>query len=140
MQQFSKAPFPEQQRRRPEKLISGVPTVASGYGSNWASTDINAVRYVRSRLLAFTFGQLTIYGGADLENVHVRLYKSAMTSRLIRELGDELWATLCVLALHIDVDSKCYPTQSRKAVLWELGEAKYCLIILLENIKIVAEE
>lgn len=48
-------------------------------------------------------------------DVYIRVYKAAMTSGLMRKLGDRLWRTLCVLALHMNDNGECYPTQEKIA-------------------------
>lgn len=44
-----------------------------------------------------------------------------MTSGLIRELGDEHWTTLCILAMHMKENGRCYPSQDKVAKLLGIG-------------------
>jgi len=55
------------------------------------------------------------------EGLFVRMYISAMTSGVIRELGDERWTTLCILAMHMREDGRCYPPQDKIAKLLGIG-------------------
>lgn len=50
-----------------------------------------------------------------MKDVFIRLHRDAFKYGLFRSLGDRLWATLCVLAFHMDEDGKCYPTQQQIA-------------------------
>ncbi|RSL28895.1 helix-turn-helix domain-containing protein [Salibacterium salarium] len=43
------------------------------------------------------------------------MYKSAVTSGLIADIGPENWQTLCVIASYMDEQGECFPTQSQIA-------------------------
>lgn len=43
--------------------------------------------------------------------VFVKLNVDATRSGMIADMGPELWATLCVIAAHMDGEGRCYPSQ-----------------------------
>ncbi|BAF60348.1 putative transcriptional regulator [Pelotomaculum thermopropionicum SI] len=55
-------------------------------------------------------------------SVYVRMYVEAVRSGLLAALGVERWATLCVLASHMDKNGICFPTQDQIAK--ELGVSR----------------
>jgi hypothetical protein len=44
--------------------------------------------------------------------VFARLYVDPVKSGLVADMGPELWATLTVIAAHMDGDGRCFPTQA----------------------------
>jgi hypothetical protein len=50
-------------------------------------------------------------------DIFVKFHVEAVRSGLLRELNPRLWATLSVIATHIDKNGECWPTQERIAYL-----------------------
>ena len=44
--------------------------------------------------------------------IFLKMYVDAVHDGLVRELGPQLWQTLCVVASFMDENGKCYPSQS----------------------------
>ena len=59
------------------------------------------------------------------KDVFIRLHRNALKYGLIRDLGDRLWATLCILALFVGEDGLCYPTQQQIADANHEAKCKY---------------
>ncbi|MDA8192740.1 MAG: helix-turn-helix domain-containing protein [Thermaerobacter sp.] len=53
------------------------------------------------------------------QRVFIKLYTEALTSGFLAALSDRDWKTLCVIALHMDSQGRCYP--SRDAIAQALG-------------------
>ncbi|MTV50769.1 hypothetical protein GJ688_17700 [Heliobacillus mobilis] len=47
--------------------------------------------------------------------IYVKMYRSAVTSGLMAELGPERWAVLCVIASYMDEQGNCFPSQDAVA-------------------------
>lgn len=43
--------------------------------------------------------------------IYLKMYVDAVHDGLLRELGPELWQTLCVIAAFMDEDGNCFPSQ-----------------------------
>lgn len=44
--------------------------------------------------------------------IYLKMYVDAVHDGLLRELGPELWQTLCVLAAFMDESGNCFPSQA----------------------------
>lgn len=53
--------------------------------------------------------------GKSDTRIFVKMYKSAVTSGLIADMGADNWQTLCVIASYMDEKGDCFPTQSQIA-------------------------
>lgn len=46
------------------------------------------------------------------DRIYFRTYVDTIKSGIIADMGPELWATLNVIAAHMDADGRCYPSQA----------------------------
>ena len=53
--------------------------------------------------------------GKSDTRIFVKMYKSAVTSGLIADMGADNWQTLCVIASYMDEKGDCFPTQAQIA-------------------------
>jgi hypothetical protein len=54
--------------------------------------------------------------------IFVKLYAAAVSTGFLAAISDRDWKTLCVIALHMDTEGRCYP--SRDAIARALGVNK----------------
>lgn len=47
--------------------------------------------------------------------IFIKLYTTALETGFLAALSDRDWKTLCVIALHMDAEGRCYPSRSRIA-------------------------
>ncbi len=68
-----------------------------------------------------------------MSEVFFRVYKQAVRSGLVRELGKERLFLLIVLAAYMDEDGKCYPTQEQLAA--DMGMGRRAVTHLIKRLK-----
>lgn len=47
-----------------------------------------------------------------MTKIFAKMDVEVVRSGMIADMGAELWATLCVIAVHMDADGRCYPSQA----------------------------
>lgn len=68
-----------------------------------------------------------------MSKIFFRVYKDAISSGLMRELGKGRWMLLCVLASYMDKDGRCYPTQEQLAR--DMGLSRQSVNVLVQRLK-----